>query len=554
MAKALHRLTVKQVENATKGTTLTDGGGLSLRTAAQGNRRWVLRFKLRGRPQREMGLGSFPATTLAQARQKAAQARELVAKGVDPIEDAERSAEAAKAEAQAAKADVMTFGQYAEDTFLPTVLPNFSNPAHIQQWEATFRKHAAKLRDLPLASITREEILDVLRPIWTTKSVTASRSRERLERMFSHAIQNGYYRGDNPAAWRQFDATLPAPRKLTRGHHASIPHDEIAPFIEKLRDRQAESTAALMLEWIALSASRTGEARLATWSEIDLDRMIWSIPADRMKMRRDHVVPITERMATILHECQRRLGRDATPEDWLFPGPREGKPLSEMAGIMQLKRMDYGQFTVHGLRATFKGWAATCTEFPRELIEEQLAHQLGAVERAYMRTTAVERRRPMMEAWAAHLAGQEVATGGRTWCRCKWQKRRGRMTDDMKQIYGRWTSFWVIPPRRCRNTSSAWVSTSFCKRPATTAGSLTRITSGISWPRSHRGAALKPGCMSAEWSAERRSLSRQATISLIERQSLPPGCSSPAHARHGARRWNAGVRSACLVRRWHCDV
>ena len=356
--------------------------------------------------QREMGLGSFPATTLAQARKKAAAARDMIAEGLDPIEEAKRAAQAAKVDAQAANSEEMTFGRYADEVFLPTVLPNFSNKAHIQQWEATFRKHAASLRDLPLVSITREHVLDVLRPIWTTKSVTASRSRERLERLFSHATQNGAYSADNPAAWRQFDATLPAPRKLTRGHHASIPHDEIAPFIEKLRERQAESTAALMLEWIAQSACRTGEARFATWAEIDLDRMIWAVPAARMKMRRDHVVPITKRMGEVLDQAKGRLGRPAKPSDWLFPGPRQGKPLSEMAGIQQMKRMEYGQFTVHGLRATFKGWAATCTEFPRELIEEQLAHQLGAVERAYMRVHAVERRRVMMEAWADHLSGQ----------------------------------------------------------------------------------------------------------------------------------------------------
>lgn len=411
MSKPIHKLTVKQVENAAPGSSLNDGGGLFLRVSKAGTRRWVLRFKLKGQSQREMGLGSFPATTLAQARQKATEAREQIARGLDPIAEAELRAEAARAKAAAKAVEVMTFGRYAEDVFLPTILPNFSNKAHIQQWQATFRTHAASLHALPLASVTREDVLKVLRPIWTTKSVTASRSRERLERLFSHAIQNGHYSGDNPAAWRQFDATLPPPSKLTRGHHASIPHDEVAPFIGKLRERQAESTAALMLEWIALTACRTGEARFATWSEIDLDRMLWSIPAARMKMRRDHVVPITGRMATILDEAARRLGRDRTADDWLFPSPREGKPLSEMAGIQQMRRIDYGQFTVHGLRATFKGWAATCTEFPRELIEEQLAHQLGAVERAYMRIHAVERRRVMMEAWADHLSGLGVATG-----------------------------------------------------------------------------------------------------------------------------------------------
>ena len=412
MVKGLHLLTANEVKSIKPGMTLSDGGGLTLRCGAKGNARWVLRYRPRPKmSQREMGLGAFPATTLAQARKKAAAARDIVAQGLDPIEEAKRAAEEAKAEAQAAQAAEMTFGRYADEIFLPTVLPNFTNAAHIQQWEATFRKHAASLRELPLAKVTRDDVLAVLRPIWTTKSVTATRSRERLERLFSHATQNGYFHADNPAAWRQFDATLPAPRKLTRGHHASIPHDEIAPFIAELRQRQAESTAALMLEWIALSACRTGEARFGTWSEMDLGRMVWTIPAERMKMRRDHVVPVTERMAVILEEAKRRHGREVVPEDWLFPGPRKGKPLSEMAAIMQLKRMNYGQYTVHGLRATFKGWAATCTEFPRELIEEQLAHQLGAVERAYMRISAVERRRPMMEDWSSHLDGQDVATG-----------------------------------------------------------------------------------------------------------------------------------------------
>lgn len=405
MVKGLHRLTVKQVEHAAPGTSLTDGGGLSLRCASGGNKRWVLRFKLRGRPQREMGLGSFPAVSLALARKRAAQVREQIAQGLDPIEEAERVAQAEKA---AAKAEAITFGRYAEDVFLPTVLPRFTNRAHIQQWEATFRKHAADLRDRPLAQIGREDILAVLRPIWTSKSVTASRSRERLERLFSHAIQNGAYAGDNPATWRQFDATLPLPAKLTRGHHPSIPQDEIAPFIAGLRARQPASMAALLLEWITLSACRTGEARFATWDEIDTERRAWAIPAARMKMRRDHVVPITRRMEGILELLAPLRHEGATGGGFVFPGPRPGKPLSEMAGLMQLKRMGYGAFTVHGLRATFKGWAATCTEFPRELIEEQLAHQLGAVERAYMRVSAVERRRPMMEAWAAHLNGESA--------------------------------------------------------------------------------------------------------------------------------------------------
>lgn len=401
MAKGLHLLTTKEVEAAKPRTTLRDGGGLTLRVAAGGGGRWSYRFKPRAQPQREMGLGAFPAVSLAAARRKAAWARDLVAQDKDPIAETEKAVREASSAAQA-----MTFGQYADEVFLPYVLPQFSNGAHIQQWRATFTADAACLRDKLLADIHREDVLEVLRPIWTVKPVTANRSRGRLERLFAHATQNGAFRGDNPAAWRQFDATLPAPRKLTRGHHASIPHDDIAPIIAALRPRQKESMSALMLEFIALSACRTGEARFAVWSEIDMERGVWTIPAERMKMRRGHSVPITPRMAEILRQTLTWRMTDPSPGDHLFTTPRAGKPLSEMACLMLLQRMTDGDYTVHGLRATFKSWAATCTEFPRELIEEQLAHQLGAVERAYMRGNAVERRRIMMEAWESHLSGK----------------------------------------------------------------------------------------------------------------------------------------------------
>ena len=419
MSKSIYRLSDIAVRAATAGTTLNDGGGLLYRATAKSAGRWVFKFTS-GDPdylarqaakgsalrQREMGLGAFPATPLAVARDKADAARKQVAQGLDPIEETRRAAEAAEAQAEAAAkamaADAMTFGRYADEFFLPSVLPNFSNPAHVQQWRATFATHAAALRNRPLASITREDVLAILRPIWTKKSVTASRSRERIERLFAHAIQNGQFHRDNPAAWRQFDATLPSPKKLTRGHHPAVPHDRISAFMAVLRAKQPDSEAALMLEWITLAACRTGEARFAVWGEIDLVRNVWSIPAARMKMRRDHVVPITARMVEILAEAERRHKREPAPTDYVFVGGK-GKPLTEMAALMLIRRMEaFKDYTGHGLRATFKGWAATCTEFPRELIEEQLAHQLGAVEQAYMRVSAVERRRPMMEAWADH--------------------------------------------------------------------------------------------------------------------------------------------------------
>lgn len=430
MSKSLHRLTDLQVKNAAPGTALADGGGLLYRATAKAAGKWSFKYvspdadfraaqiaKGSKSVQRAMGLGAFPAVSLAAAREKAAAARDLLAKGIDPIEDDRRRAEETRQRAaeisRAASEQAMTFGRYADDHFLPFALTGFTNPAHIQQWQASFATHAKALRDMPLATITREDVLRVLQPIWTVKTVTASRTRQRIERLFAHAIQNGHYRGDNPASWRQFDATLPPPRVEPR-HHPAVPHDQIAAFVATVRAKQDDSIAALLLEWITLAACRTGEARFATWDEIDLERKVWEIPAGRMKMRRPHVVPITERMAEILGEAKRRhpareKGDDPAASDYVFASGK-GKPLSEMAGLMLMRRMEpFATFTPHGLRSTFKDWATELTEFPRELIEEQLAHQLGAVERAYKRGSAHERRRPLMEAWAAVCAGEVPA-------------------------------------------------------------------------------------------------------------------------------------------------
>lgn len=412
MTKRHKPLTDVEVKNAKLGTDLRDGGGLFLRVTAKGSKTWVLRYTsptgLRAGKQREMGLGTYPDVSLTAARASATEARSVVNRGLDPIDarDAERQA---AVEAAAQRAAASTLGDYADRVFLPEVLKGFANAAHRQQWQATFRTHFASLRDKKLADVTKRDVLQVLKPLWAEKYVTASRSRERLERLYSHAAQNHAFDGENPALWRHFDQTLFRPNQMTRGHHASIPHADVPAFIAKLRDRQGDSMAALMLEFIALAACRTGEARFAVWSEVDLDRAVWTIPAGRMKMRRPHVVPLTPRMVEILKEVGRRRTTDVTPEDPVFSGPTEGKPLSEMACLMLMKRMDYGDFTAHGLRATFKGWAMTATEFARELIEEQLAHQLGAVEAAYVRTSAIERRRVMMEAWQAHLNGEAPA-------------------------------------------------------------------------------------------------------------------------------------------------
>lgn len=425
MSKALHRLTVKQLDATAPGTALSDGGGLLYRSTSKGQGKWTFKFtspdvdfrvgqvaKGSASFQRSMGPGAYPAVGPAAARAGASAARDLVARGIDPIEAERRADEEARQRgeeiARATAQQAMTFGRYADERFLPYVLPGYSNKAHIQQWQATFNTHAASLRPKPLADITREDVLAVLKPIWTTKHVTAKRSRERIERLFSHAIQNGHYKGDNPASWRQCDATPPAPRYQPK-HHPAVPQESMAAFMVALRVKQPVSMSALLLEWIALSACRTGEARKAVWSEIDAATGLWTVPAGRTKTRRrDHIVSITRRMAEILVEAKRRRPADEPDNDFIFVGEK-GKPLSEMAAVMLMRGMkDFSVYVPHGFRATFKGWAATGTAYPRELIEEQLAHQLGAVERAYMRESAHQRRRPMMEAWADFCDGKSA--------------------------------------------------------------------------------------------------------------------------------------------------
>lgn len=417
MTKRHKPLTDKEVQAAKPGTNLRDGGGLFLRVTQKGGKSWAFRFTspsgdMAGKA-REMGIGPYPAVSLSDARDAATEARALVIRNIDPIADREAKRAAAVMEAQN-KSDAPTLGEYADQTFLPDMLKTFANAAHRQQWIATFRVHFASLRNKKLADVTKKDVLDVLKPLWSEKFVTAARSRERLERLFDHAAQNYAFDGQNPAMMRYFSAVLVRPKTMKKGHHAAIPHTEIAPFITALRSRQGESLTALMVEFIALAACRSGEARFAIWSELDFDKGLWTIPKERMKARRGHTIPLTPRMVEILEDAKRRhpAGRTVDgvkPTDFVFVG-ENGKPLSEMAGLMMLRRMEaYKGFTVHGLRASFKSWAMADTEFPRELVEEALAHSLNAVEAAYARVSAVERRRALMLAWEAHLNGKTPA-------------------------------------------------------------------------------------------------------------------------------------------------
>jgi integrase len=372
------RLTARKVETAKAGK-YSDGGGLYLLVADGGSRKWVLRFMKHGRA-REMGLGVPATVSLSDAREKAAHARRMVAQGLDPIAERKRTG------------GVPTFGELA-DQVRESLSVGFRNAKHKNQWKASLATYAAPLKDKPVGSIGTDDVLAVLKPIWTTKPETASRVRGRIEKILDAAKAKGFRQGENPARWRgHLDHLLPKQSKLARSHYAAMPYGDVRGFIGELR--QHEAIAALALEFCILTAARTGEVLGARWSELDLDKRVWTIPPHRMKAGREHRVPLSDRAAAILKQLEEiRTG------EFVFPGQRKDRPLSDVA----LRRTKANGSTVHGFRSSFRDWAGNETHYPRDLIETALAHVIGdKAEQAYRRSDALEKRRKLMEAWASY--------------------------------------------------------------------------------------------------------------------------------------------------------
>lgn len=374
------KLTARRVETAKPGK-YGDGDGLQLAVAASGARKWVLRFFWQGKP-REMGLGSYPEAGLAEAREKALEARRLIRSGVDPIAERRRDHGG------------VTFGALADEV-AEELAAGFRNEKHRAQWKMTLTVYAAPLRAKPVNEIRTADVLAVLKPIWLEKPETASRLRGRIEKVLNAAKAKGYRTGENPAAWRgHLDHLLPKQSRLSRGHHAAMSYADVPAFMGELREREAISAVAL--EFCILTAGRSGEVLGARWEEIDLRAKVWTIPAERMKAGREHRIPLSARVVTILE----KMG-EAKFSEYVFPGQRPRRPLSVMALEMVLRRMKREEVTVHGFRSTFRDWAGNETYFPRELAEHALAHVLGdKAEQAYRRSDALARRRALMEAWA----------------------------------------------------------------------------------------------------------------------------------------------------------
>ncbi|MEQ1717889.1 MAG: integrase arm-type DNA-binding domain-containing protein [Hyphomicrobium sp.] len=393
MARQIHRLSARTVATKTTPGMHADGGGLYLRISegTKAGKRWVFLFRRPADGKRcEIGLGGASgasAVSLATARDKAAAARAHLAEGRDP-----------RAARDAASNTVPTFAELAE-RHIATMVPSWRNSKHAAQWEMTLREYAKPLRDMPVDQITTAHVLAALHPIWSTIPETASRVRGRIENVLDAAKVQGFRNGQNPAAWRgHLKLILPARQKLTRGHHAAMAIDDVPTFMERLRERPA--VAARCLEFAILTAARSGEALGARWDEMDLSAKVWTIPARRMKAARMHTVPLSPRAIANLTEVEPL--RDGV---FVFPGQRRGKPLSSMSLEMVLRRMKIA-VTPHGFRSSFRDWSGNRTSFPRELAEHALAHVIGdKAEQAYRRDDALERRRPMMELWAAFCQG-----------------------------------------------------------------------------------------------------------------------------------------------------
>lgn len=379
MAK-LGRLTARKVETAKSGK-YGDGGNLYLVVSPTGARKWVLRF-MRNRKAEEMGLGSATTVTLSEARDRALQARRDIERGLDPRAQRKRTG------------GIPTFLEMADEV-REAISAGFRNEKHKAQWKSTLATYAKPLHAKPVNEIGVEDVLAVLKPVWTEKPETASRVRGRIEKVLDAAKAKGHREGENPARWRgHLDHLLPKPLKLSRGHHAAMPYEAVPEFIDRLRSREA--VAALALEFCILTATRSGEVLGARWSEFDLDKALWTIPAERMKAGRKHRVPLSARALQIVKSLSK-----AGAKPFVFPGNRLNKPLSAMAMEMVLRRMKIDDATVHGFRSSFRDWAGNASNFPREVLEAALAHIVGdKAEQAYRRSDALEKRQKLMEAWA----------------------------------------------------------------------------------------------------------------------------------------------------------
>jgi integrase len=413
------KLTALKVAREKRPGLYGDGGGLYLQITARGSKSWIFRYwiaerdpvtgnivrdpatnKARGR-SREMGLGSCITVSLAEARDRALECRKLREQEIDPIE----AREEARRQSALERAKSLKFKEAAA-TYMAAHRVAWKNDKHAAQWTATLQTYAYPLLgNVAVQSIDTALIMKVIEPIWPTKPETAGRVRGRIETILDWATVRGYRRGENPARWRgHLDKLLPSRSKIRKiEHHSALPYAELSTFITKLREQ--EGVAARALEFTILTAARTGEVIGGRRSEIDRQQKLWTVPVERMKAGKEHRVPLSDR-ALEISSTEARGG-----DDFVFPGGRVGRALSNMAMLTLLRRMGRDDLTVHGFRSTFRDWASEKTNFPSEVVEMALAHVIDSkTEAAYRRGDLFEKRRDLMDAWTRYCLNK--ATSG----------------------------------------------------------------------------------------------------------------------------------------------
>jgi integrase len=386
--------------------------GLGINVTQSGSRSWVLRYQVGG-VRRDLGLGGYPDVTLAEAKERARAARAKIAQGVDPIEDVRTL----RSKLIASKTAAITFGKAATQ-YIDTHEQGWRNAKHVQQWRNTIETYANPvIGQMLVRDVGLPQVLAILEPLWRTKTETASRLRSRIESVLDWATARGHRTESNPAKWKgHLDKLLPAPGKIAKtDHHRALPYTDLPAFMKALAAQQG--IAARALEFVILTAGRSGEVRGAKWDEFDLDGGVWTVPAGRMKAGKEHRVPLSGPALAIVTE-QKRLAFC----DYVFPSSHRpkvseslGVPLSDMALTAVVRRMKVAAVP-HGFRSTFRDWAAEQTDYPREVAEMALAHAIGnKVEAAYRRGDLFEKRKQLMQGWATYARiGQHTNTDERT--------------------------------------------------------------------------------------------------------------------------------------------
>lgn len=410
-SKARDRLSAVAVRNLKEPGYYHDGAGLYLQVAVSGSKSWIFRYTL-NKKTREMGLGSFNAFSLAEARERAHKCRQSLAEGVDPMVLRQAARDAAVAAAAEHAKSSRTFEQCAKEYHQENA-GDWKNAKHRDQWINTLTTYAfPHFGRLPIGAVSLDHMRSALLPIWKTKPETASRVLQRIRTVINYAAAMGYANGLDSERWDQLKHTLPKNSRLREvEHHASCPYDQVGALLKQIRGGTSSPLVKLAFDFIVLTAARSGEVRGANWNEIDLERRLWTIPKERMKAGKEHTVPLSQGAYEVLQQARTadvEITPDGHPQGLIFPNTK-GQAFSDMT-FTQLLRRQKAPYTMHGFRASFRTWGAEVAHYEYELLEHALAHVVGdATARAYQRSDMLEKRRGLMEQWADFTAQSSTA-------------------------------------------------------------------------------------------------------------------------------------------------